>query len=129
MILELLLIAFGGALGAISRYVSVTYIHGIVGIRFPYGTLLVNGIGSFFMGMVLSLIAGRLASSAEHWRFFLIIGFLGAYTTFSSFAWETWMLSQSGHWLKALGNILANNALALFMVLFGIQTGRLLGGG
>ena len=120
-------VACGGALGAVARFATVTLTQTLCGPRFPYGTLFVNCLGSFLIGLIMNFLMERYAGSAEPWRLFLVVGFLGAYTTFSSFAWETWMLYLNGQWLAAAGNILLNNIGTLFLVFVGIQTGRLIG--
>lgn len=127
MIHTLLAVAFGGAIGALSRLGTVLLAAYLLGARFPYGTLVVNSVGSFLAGFLMVIIMGRFANS-ELWRLFLVVGFLGAYTTFSSFSWETWVLFQSGEPLKACLNILLNNLFALGLALLGIFVGRSLGG-
>lgn len=118
MLAPFLAVAFGGSLGAIARYVLVMASQNYWGLRFPYGTLAVNTLGSFLAGFFLSLLVGRY-SGEEYWRLFLFTGFLGAFTTFSSFAAESLWLFEQKQWLKLACNILLNNAGALSMVLLG----------
>lgn len=113
-----LVVAFGGSLGAIARYVTVLCCQAIWGMRFPYGTLVVNTVGSFIAGFLVTFMVGRY-NSGEYWRLFFFTGFLGAYTTFSSFAAETLAMYKSGQWLKLCSNILLNNVSSLAMVLIG----------
>jgi len=120
-------VACGGALGAVARFGTVTLTQYLLSTRFPVGTLLVNCCGSYLIGFIMSLLMERFTGGAEQWRMLLVVGFLGAYTTFSSFAWETWVLYASGQWFSALINILINNLGTLLMVLLGIQSARLLG--
>jgi CrcB protein len=126
--LGVILVAAGGALGAAARFGSVTLTQFICGPRFPYGTLFVNCFGAFLIGLIMNFLMERYAGSAEPWRLFLIVGFLGGYTTFSSYAWETLMLYGNGQWLAALMNIVTNNVGTLMLVLIGVKTGRLIGG-
>lgn len=121
-------VACGGAVGAVSRFLMVTLIQTLIGLRFPLGTLAVNCIGAFLIGFLMYFFIERFSVSSEVWRMFAVVGFLGAFTTFSSFAWETWVLYSDGQWVGAFINILANNAGTLLMVLLGVQSGRLLGG-
>ncbi|KTC78045.1 fluoride efflux transporter CrcB [Legionella brunensis] len=126
MLTPLLAVACGGAIGAAARFVTVGLLQRLLGSSYPYGTLVVNCIGSFLAGFIMILIMERLAQ-AEYWRLFLVVGFLGAYTTFSSFSWETWMLYQNGDSFAALANIIFNNIGALVMAFLGIHCGRLIG--
>ncbi|TAL60601.1 MAG: fluoride efflux transporter CrcB [Legionella sp.] len=116
-------IAFGGALGALSRYLTVMASQNLLGLRFPYGTLVVNTFGSLLAGFFLALLVGRY-SGEEYWRLFFFIGFLGAYTTFSSFAAESLFLYEQGAWLKLVLNIVLNNIGALTMVILGTYLAR-----
>lgn len=118
-----LAVALGGSLGAISRYATVMLAQDVLGIRFPYGTLIVNTLGSFTAGFFLALLVGRF-NAEEYWRLFFFTGFLGAYTTFSSFAAESLILFEQGYWLKWLGNIMLNNVGALLMVFIGTAVAR-----
>lgn len=126
MLASVLAVAFGGTLGAVARFGTVGIVHHALGSRYPYGTWVVNSVGSFLAGFLMILLTERFAVG-DHWRLLLVVGFLGAYTTFSSFSWETWMLYQDGQVLAALLNILFNNIGSLVMVLLGIYCGRLLG--
>ncbi|MDP1602798.1 MAG: fluoride efflux transporter CrcB [Legionella sp.] len=127
MLATIIAVASGGAIGAIARLVTVIVSANIFGTRFPYGTLLVNGIGSFLAGFLLVIIMERFAGS-ELLRLFLVVGFLGAYTTFSSFSWETWALYESGEHFLACLNVLFNNVVALGLAFLGISVGRMVGG-
>ena len=127
MFLSIVAVACGGALGAVARFVSVVISQYMFGERFPMGTLFVNCVGSFLIGLFMSLCMDRLAD-VEYWRLFVVVGFLGAYTTFSSFAWDTLVLYTNGQWLAASMNILLNNVITIAVLLMGMHLGRLTGG-
>lgn len=123
MIAPYLAVAFGGSLGAICRYATVMFAQNVWGVRFPYGTLMVNTVGSLLAGFFLTLLVGRF-SGEEYWRLFFFTGFLGAYTTFSSFAAESLFLFEQSQWLKLFTNIVVNNIGSLGMVLIGTLLAR-----
>ncbi|PHS26767.1 MAG: fluoride efflux transporter CrcB [Methylophaga sp.] len=120
---QLLAIAGGGALGAVLRFLMASNIHRVFGRDFPYGTLAVNVLGSFAIGIVFVLIAERGLLSAE-WRNVIIIGFLGAFTTFSTFSIETLGLLESGELSRAALNILLSVVLCLLATWVGLLIGR-----
>jgi CrcB protein len=95
-----LLIALGGALGSILRYWVGSTVSGRMGIRFPYGTLLVNITACLVIGFTLTWM-GRRADINPAWRFLIPIGFIGAYSTFSTYEWETLSTLRSGAFLLA----------------------------
>jgi CrcB protein len=95
-----LLIAVGGALGSIARYWVGSTIAGRVGIRFPYGTLIVNVTACVIIGFSLTYL-GRRAGLNPAWRYLIPIGFVGAYSTFSTYEWETLSTLRSGAFLLA----------------------------
>jgi CrcB protein len=127
MFASIVAVACGGALGAVARFITVVISQYMFGERFPIGTLFVNCFGSFLIGLFMSLCMDRLAD-VEYWRLFVVVGFLGAYTTFSSFAWDTLVLYTNGQWLAASINILLNNVITITLLLMGMHTGRLFGG-
>lgn len=102
-----LLVAAGGALGAMARYALSGWVSGTADGRFPYGTLAVNLIGSFIIGFFLTLALERFSWSPEL-RVFVTVGFLGAFTTFSTFSYETVELLRGGIYLTACLNMGAN---------------------
>jgi len=111
--MQLFLVALGGALGATVRYLVTAWVQQRLD-SFPWGTLVVNLLGSFLIGMVLELtIRGFLSSQA---RLFLAVGILGGFTTFSSLSWETLALLEDGDVLPALayagGSLVAGVVLA-----------------
>ena len=121
------LIGLGGVLGANARYLVSLWAANRWGVAFPYGTLLINATGSFLIGFVLALVAARFGDSAEG-RLLLVTGFLGAYTTFSTFAFETVALSrQRDHW-PALANLLGSAVLGVGAAVAGILLATALAG-
>ena len=98
----LIFIALGGASGAVARYVVATWIHEMWEGHVPVGTLLVNFVGSFGIGIVFVLIVEKQLIHSD-WRGVLMVGFLGAFTTFSTFSLETIELLEAGHLYHALG--------------------------
>ena len=95
-----LLIAVGGALGSIARYWVGSTIASRTGIRFPYGTLIINITACVIIGFTLTYL-GRRADLNPAWRFLIPIGFIGAYSTFSTYEWETLSSLRSGAFLLA----------------------------
>ncbi len=116
------MIAVGGALGAMARY----WVGGIVAARlggsFPYGTLVINATGSLVLGFFMATAAERLLS--PNWRFLVAIGFAGAYTTFSTFEYETYMLIEDGSWLRAAANVVLSVGICFAALAGGIVLGR-----
>ena len=97
----LLFIALGGASGALSRHLLANWVHGLWEGKLPLGTALVNVLGSFAIGIVYVRVVERQLMHAD-WRGVLIVGFLGAFTTFSTFSLETISLLEAGHPGQAL---------------------------
>ena len=118
-----LLIALGGAAGAVLRYWVDTTVSRWTGATFPYGTLVVNLSGSFALGLLFAIVIERSLLPPEL-RPALMIGVLGAYTTFSTWMLESWRLVEDGAWLHALANIGGSALLGLGAVWLGIVIGR-----
>lgn len=123
MIRQLFAIALGGSAGAVARYLVATGIYAWLGRSFPHGTLFVNVSGSFLMGFLTELMLQRFALAVEY-RAAILVGFLGAYTTFSTFALETLYLFEEGNLAKAGLNILLSAVLCLAAVWIGLVLGR-----
>lgn len=121
--IKILAIASGGAIGAVLRYMISNGTHMLVGRGFPYGTLMVNVVGSLGMGILYVLFLERLTIGPK-WRAALQIGFLGALTTFSTFSMETMLLFENGEAQKALVNILLSVVLCLGATWAGMIIGR-----
>lgn len=122
-----LYIALGAALGANARYLVGVWAGARLGAAFPYGTFLVNVTGSLILGFLLTLATGRLALSSEM-RLLLAVGFLGSYTTFSSYTVESLALMRGGSLGSGLINIFANNLLGLAAALTGVLLAQWLNG-
>jgi CrcB protein len=120
---ELIAIALGGSLGAVSRFLVANGIYAVLGRSFPMGTMFVNVTGSFLIGLLTQLMLQRFAMAVEY-RAAILVGFLGAYTTFSTFALETLYLFEEGSLLKAFLNIFLSVVLCLAGVWFGLIWGR-----
>ena len=123
--MTVLAISVGAVLGANARYVVSGWLSDRFGSSFPVGTLVVNVGGSFLIGLFLTLIGERLVV-ADWWRPLVAIGFLGSYTTFSSFSFETLALAQSGSWGLAALNVVGSVAGSLTGVYLGSVLGRAL---
>ena len=120
-----LLIALGAALGANLRYLLSVWAAQQWGATFPYGTLLINVLGSFCIGFILALSSTRVAISVP-WRLLIVTGLLGGFTTFSTFSYETYDLIVEGSWLAAGLNILGSVGIGLFGVFLGASLARIL---
>jgi fluoride exporter len=121
--MSLVLIALGGAGGAVARYLVDTFVSRAVVGAFPWGTLVVNLSGSVVLGVLFALVLERgvLPSSA---RAALMVGFIGAYTTFSTLMLDSWRLIEGGAPLLGLGNIVGSAALGMLAVVVGLGIGR-----
>lgn len=119
------LVLLGGALGALTRYVVDGWVHRFVGPGFPYGTLAVNLSGSFLLGVVAAVTVEKVLLGSE-WRVLLGVGFLGAYTTFSTWQYETLRLLEAGQWGAGLANLFGSAVAGLAAVALGMLVGRLL---
>jgi CrcB protein len=119
-----MLILVGGGIGSLLRYWMSLATYFLLGSDFPYGTLMVNVVGSFIMGLLSILLLERFSTHAEYLRALLLIGFLGGFTTFSSFSIETLNLFESGEVIKSLLNILCSLGFCLLAVALGAMLGR-----
>jgi CrcB protein len=115
-----LLVGIGGFLGANARFIVARLVGGLVETGFPVGTFLINVSGSFLLGIVGTLGAQRLTPHSEAMRLALGVGFLGAYTTFSTFEFETNALIQQGNWIAAAINLGASVALGFLALRAGV---------
>jgi fluoride exporter len=122
---ELTILAVLGAVGTLARYGLSGWVQRWSGSGFPWGTLAVNTLGCLLFGLVWTLAEERLVISGQT-RLLLLAGFLGAFTTFSSFAFETTQLLRDGEMLLAIVNVVLQNVLGLICVAAGMIVGRAL---
>jgi len=120
-----LLISLGGAVGTLLRYLTALAAARWCGTDFPYGTLIVNLVGSFLIGFVQVLGAEALRIPDDA-RLFLATGVMGGLTTYSAFSYETVRLMETGAWVQAWTNIVVTTALCLALCFLGLSFGRLL---
>ena len=116
-------VAVVGALGPVSRYSFGLVAFALIGNRFPWATLGVNVVGSFLIGLAAVLIGDRIVDG-ELWRPLIIVGFLGAFTTFSAFSLDTLLLLQQGNYNTALAYMLGSVALCLGGTVSGMQLAK-----
>jgi fluoride exporter len=120
---ELCWLAVAGAAGALSRYGLSGFVQWIAGEKFPWGTLAVNVVGCFAFGIIWTLADDRLIISGQT-RIIILTGFMGSFTTFSTFAFETGALLRDSEWRDAALNLLTNNVVGILGVLLGMAVGR-----
>ena len=118
-----MLICLGGAIGTGLRYVTAGLAARWIGADFPYGTLIVNVVGSFLIGLIQQVGTTSLLIS-DTTRLFLAAGIMGGLTTYSSFSYETLRLAETGAWSQAWINVLLTTAVCLSVCFLGIAAGR-----
>jgi CrcB protein len=123
MLLKLLLLALAGSLGTLARYGMTLGIHRIFGPGFPWGTLLVNVLGCGLFGLVWAATEEAGARTAEI-RLIVLAGFMGAFTTFSTFAFDTGQYLSRGEWLHAGANLALSNLVGIAALLAGLWLGN-----
>jgi CrcB protein len=121
---KLLLIAVAGGLGSLARYGLSSLVQNWTGSVFPFGTVAVNILGCFVFGILVAVSEGRFAVSPET-RAMILVGFMGAFTTFSTFIFETAALLEKSQWWLALGNMSLQNFVGLAALILGLLLGRL----
>ncbi len=122
---EILVISLGAIFGANARYFLSRYAAKILGPVFPYGTLIINILGSLIVGFFVIWTTERVLINPR-WRLLVVVGFCGAFTTFSSYAFETMAFFEQGQWLLMLTNFLSNNVLCLGAAVAGMALARVL---
>jgi len=123
--IKILLVAAGGSLGALSRYGVALLAVKLFGSGFPWGTLIVNLAGCFLIGLSFALAERGISIMNPSARLFFVTGYLGALTTFSTFALETVNSMRAATHLVTVANFLANNVVGAVLVLLGMWAGRL----
>ena len=118
-------VAIGGAVGSVLRYLLSKYVQKLVGLEFPVGTLFVNLLGAFLIGIAFSYLVEKLALHPLA-RALLITGFLGGFTTFSTFSYESFSLLTEGEYLKFFLYIFITNGAGILGTFIGFNLGRLL---
>ena len=120
--MSVLVVGVGGAFGAIARYLATDWVRAMAGDAFPWGTLAVNVAGSFALGFLMVWLQASVPSSQM--RQLVAIGFLGSFTTFSTFSYEAVALLQTGSWGRAAWYSLGSVALGIVGILLGIALSR-----
>ena len=121
----LLLISLGAILGANLRYFVAQYVARLIPSSFPFGTLIINIVGSFIVGFFVIWTTERVLVDPR-WRLLVVVGFCGSFTTFSSYAFESMSYFEQGQWALMLANVLSNNLLCLGGALAGMALARAL---
>jgi len=120
---QIIAVALGGSLGAVARFMISNQVYAWFGREFAWGTLTVNVMGSFLIGFLAMLFIEKVHLSVEM-RTFIIVGFLGSFTTFSTFSHETFLFIQTGEYVKAGLNIAVSVVSGLIAVALGIWAGK-----
>src|SRR5687767_8221388 len=124
---KLFLILIGGGVGSVARYgTQMALDRQTLRSGFPIVTLFVNLLGCLLVGYISGLLAEKLVR--EEMRYLLVVGFLGGYTTFSSYGWEAFAKMQTGHWLTAVTYVVVSNVGAIVLVMIGYRLSRFHGG-
>lgn len=121
--LKYLMVGIGGFVGAIARFWLGSYVGGKMGTRFPYGTFVINISGSFLIGFILTILTAK-AHLSPNWRYLIPVGFIGAYTTFSTFEFETLRTIQDGQFLIASLNVVLSVMIGFIAVWVGAMAAR-----
>jgi CrcB protein len=122
-LIRYVLVLIGGGAGALARYVAASAIMTRFGGKFPLGTLTINVTGSFLIGFLMTMLTERF-SLDPRWRLLLVVGFLGGYTTFSSFEWETFTSVRDGALSTGMLNIASSVVIGYIAVWLGVSLAR-----
>lgn len=118
--MNLLMIALGGALGSVARFLTISGATRLFGAGFPFGTLIVNVVGSFFMGIAVAVLLDRVGGGVpSRWVPFVMSGFLGGFTTFSAFSLDSYLLLENGR----MGAMVAYTVLSVIVSLVALAAG------
>ena len=123
-VMPYLLVGIGGFIGANARFVVARVVGAMFETRFPLGTFVINVSGSFLLGVLGTVVAQKVMPSSESMRLALGVGFLGAFTTFSTFEFETHALLEDGSWLTATTNMFGSLFVGLLAVRAGIVVAK-----
>ena len=121
--IDLILVGSGSFLGGNARYILATFIANRFGSAFPYGTLIINVTGSLVIGVLLTYILER-SNLNPNYRLVFVVGFLGAYTTFSTYTFDALTLMQDGQWFRSIIYLVGTVALGMICVAGGMLVGR-----
>ena len=121
-----LMVGIGGFAGAVARFWLGVFIGQKMGTRFPYGTFFINTSGCFLIGFIMTILTERTHLSAN-WRYLIPIGFIGAYTTFSTFEYETLRSIQDGQFVLGLLNVVLSLIVGFVLVWTGVIVARAIG--
>ena len=124
MALKILLLGIAGGVGTLARYLAGNWVARIAGDAFPWATFGVNMMGCFLFGVIVGLFE-RAGEWGSDFRLLLLTGFMGAFTTYSTFAYQTTELMKESHWGYAAANLLGQNVGGVALVLLGLFLGRL----
>jgi CrcB protein len=122
-LIRYLVVLIGGGVGSLARYAAASAIMTRFGGRFPLGTLVINVTGSFLIGFLMTMLTERFNLDPV-WRLLLVVGFLGGYTTFSSFEWETYTAVREGALWNGMLNVLSSVMLGYVAVWLGVLLAR-----
>lgn len=123
MVHKLVLLVVAGGMGTLARYGTAGFVQKIYGTSFPWGTLAVNLAGCFLAGLLWVLFENRWPVSGET-RTIVLVGFMGAFTTFSAFILETGELMRSAEWIRAFANLAAQNVFGFLALFVGMALAR-----
>lgn len=121
--IKYLMVGLGGCLGSILRFWMGGYVSNRLGTRFPYGTFVVNCTACFLIGLIVTVLAEK-ANWSANWRYLIPIGFIGGFSTFSTFEYETFRVFQDGELFVAALNVILSVVVGFVSVWLGVITGR-----
>jgi CrcB protein len=124
-LIKTLWVGLGGFLGANARYWLGGWVAERYGTQFPWGTFVINVSGAFILGLFATIVSEKIIA-APYWRLLVAIGFVGAYTTFSTFEYETWTLAENGAIWRALANVVCSVIAGFLAVWLGAKIARVM---